>query len=312
MAAVSCNLLFTGRRGSDNIDRNLVYVRVYEVYTDDPEDEADAAAAHPDIPRNGDPYDLNPDATMTSIEADNGDQDPLRWLVTCTFTTGLPTEQARESGGFDSTTGAATENPGAGESGGSGPGATDRAANPLDRPKTVHSEWETVEEPFEFDVNGDPVLNSAGYPFDPPKMIERSYRVLTISKNYAVNDPLLDQDSQQAYQDAVNDATWAGFAAGTCRILSLVVDYDYENTIPFARATFRIKIKPEGWNPVKIIDRGYYDFLGARIAVVEGTSQYPDEPSLLNGAGDPLAAGLPPVTVEYDAYGTADYSALGI
>lgn len=42
------------------------------------------------------------------------------------------------------------------------------AANPLDEPCVVHPDIEHESLPFEYDIDGNPVVNSAGDPYDPP------------------------------------------------------------------------------------------------------------------------------------------------
>lgn len=331
MAVILCKELFPGRRGSDGIERKLKHTRVFEVLTDDPLDDDYIAGAGDGvtIPRNGDIHPNNPYAVMVSITADQDDETPYRWVVVCEYDTELPRAQAREAGGYDAS--------GASQVGGQGssPGTTGnplaRDDDPLARPAMWRVSHETTQEVvtrcksgFKPDDN-DPTIvwnwglvicNTAGYPFDPPPMVEASQTVITITKNYPIGHTLLSLSSQTDYIHHINAAEWKGLAAYTVRITGMDIEYSVENGIEFGRITFQLKHRWEGWN-LELLDCGYYetDFGGGEtfeLDVPEGSGKPPNEPQLLDGAGFRKAPGDPPVFLEFGIYEIADFDDLGL
>lgn len=301
MAVISCKELFPGRKGSDGIERKLKHTRVFEVLTDDPLDDDYIAGAGDGvtIPRNGDIHPNNPFAVMVSITADQDDESPTRWIVVCEYDTELPLSQARESGGFDAN----------GESvlGGQAGNPLARADNPLDRPAQWSFEWEQVQAVAEYsreDGSGSPdnfdgtitwpfgtrICNSAGLPFDPPPMYEDSQPVATVIKNYPVGHPILLLAAQSTWKNAVNNAEWKGFAAGTARIAGMGFTYATENGITFGRMTWRIKFTDRAWGwDLNLMDVGYVQRLAddslKKIDIPQGSGIFPDTPQKLNGNG---------------------------
>lgn len=341
MAVVLCKELFPGRRGSDGIERKLKHTRVFEVLTDDPNDDDYIAGAGDGvtIPRNGDIHPNNPFAVMISITADQDEESPLRWIVVCEYDTELPVSQAREAGSMDATGGSQPGGQGATQSSPGNPLARD------DDPTTRPTKWSTATEktqevavrsvsaktPDIYDGGitwnwGQAIVNSAGYKFDPPAMKDCGYTAITAVKNYPIGHTILSLDTQEAYRDHVNGDVWYGREVGTCRLASINVDYDVENGIPFGRVTFIILYKPfkresgdiidGGWN-LRLLDCGYYEF--DLVEAVEfvldnppGSGIPPNEPQMLDGSGFRKAAGDPPVYLEFGVYEDALFNDLGL
>lgn len=330
MAVTLCKELFPGRHGSDGIERKLKHTRVFEVLTDDPNDDDYIAGAGDGvtIPRNGDIHPNNPFAVMVSITADQDDESPLRWLVVCEYDTELPISQSRESGGFDAN----------GESvlGGDAGNPLARADNPLDRPASWSFEWEQVQivaEKSRSDGTGSPdnfdgtvtwpfgtlICNSAGLPFDPPVMIEDSQPVATVVKNYPVGHAILFLSAQATWKNAVNNAEWKGFAAGTARIIGMNFTYATENGITFGRMTWRIKFTdaPDGWDLV-LLDQSYAERWADdslhKIDLPIGSGIFPDTPQKLNGNGirldDPALLSHDDFYLRFGIYKPRDFTEL--
>lgn len=305
MAAVYSKELWPGRESRDGIQRLLKHTRVFEVRTDDPEDDGVTAGAEASIPRNGDPHPNDANRLMIDIHATNDSADPTLWTVTCYYDSLVPKEQALEVGTYDPSTGASIPGGDAGDT-------NQRADNPINRPPRVNIDWETEHEIMDKDANGDPVVNSAGMPFDPPYMRERSRPIITVVINYAVGDVPLDLDVLDTAVDCVNDATWAGRDAGTCRIMAAPMHYEKENGIDFGQVAWRIKYKREGWN-VELIDQGAHAIDGGELLLIGdvlGTGK--DEIRLLDGSGGLLPLGDPPEFLPFTAYQSMNFSFLGL
>lgn len=331
MAVILCKELFPGRRGKDGIERKLQHTRVFEVLTDDPNDDDYIAGAGDGvtIPRNGDAHPSDPFATMTSITADNDDEIPTRWLVICEYTTELPTVQAREAGGYDSS--GASQLGGQGSSAGvpGNPAARDddpttrptRWSSSSDRFQEVARRCVTGKKPDDLDGAitwpwGLDIVNSAGMPFAEPVMREASRTIYTAVKNYPIGHPVLDLGNDENYRDHVNTASWYGRAAETVLCVTYDVVWKFENSIPFGEVTFQFKSNPAGWN-AELRDTGFYEyFSGAWFPLdqPEGSGREPTSAVDLDGAGVRNVSGPPlvPVYLKFGLYDNADFSALGL
>lgn len=341
MAVTLCKELFPGRRGSDGIERKLKHTRVFEVLTDDPNDDDYIAGAGDGstIPRNGDIHPNNPFAVMVNITANQDEESPYRWIVVCEYDTELPTSQARESGGYDSTGGSQVG--GQGSSAGTPGNPLARDDDPTARPTRFSNATEKTQEiavrsivaktPDIYDAGitwnwGQAIVNSAGLRFDPPAMKRASYTAITAVKNYPIGHTILSLDTQESYRDHVNGDVWYGREVGTCLIDSINVDYDTENSISFGRVTFVILYKPfkresdniidGGWN-LRLLDCGFYEFdlaqtLEFLLDVPEGSGIPPNEPQLLDGSGFRNPPGDAPVYLEFGVYDDALFNDLGL
>ncbi len=78
--------------------------------------------------------------------------------------------------------------------------------NPLDMPIEVNWGWRDYEMVIEIDIDGNPVLNTAQDPYDPPVLIPDPRRTMTVVRNEAtISFGLIDQ-----YHNAINTDQWAG------------------------------------------------------------------------------------------------------
>jgi hypothetical protein len=113
------------------------------------------------------------------------------------------------------------------------------------------------------DWRGQPVLNCADDPYDPPLEEEMNYFVSTVTKNLAiVNFDWLDN-----FKDAVNNDVWKGRQPRTCRVMAIDYQSKQENGVSFWETTFRIKVRPQTWDRV-VMERGY------RVKVSNGAGGY--------------------------------------
>ncbi len=276
MAVTYVELLWSGRRGRDGIDRKRDYVQVFEVRTDDPYDDPTVAGGTILLPRNGDPYPTDPAAFMVDISPDQMEEDPTLWRVTCRYSTDIPRRQAREAFTINPATGASQVTA-------SGADRTAREENPLDRPAVWSTTYEQSNRVVTVDKDLVPVVNSANRPFDPPVEDEESYLVLTVTKNYAD----LDLSEWHPYQNSVNSDDWASFAVRTLWLFNISFQSLSENNVNYWQATFNFKYKETTWDK-KVLDAGYYDIDGN--AFDDPTiGPLHDRPTLMDGAGARLS-----------------------
>jgi hypothetical protein len=302
VAVVYVKELFEGRSGGDNLERKRNYVRVFEVRTDDANDDAFTAGAGAGIPRNGEPHPSDTFAVMVDIDAMQSSADSTLWLVTCRYSSDLPADQQREALTYDST-GLPSEFPGATSA--SGGGQATREPDPRDRPPQFEVDWEQKEEIVEYDINGDLITNSATDPFDPPPTAESSYPIITITKNIPIDSPFLDIEQQELWQESTNsDSPW-GRPAKTLRIVRVRHSSAVENDIAYAVATLSLKVNRKTWVK-KLKDVGFRNIDDVWFSE-PGTKALPADPRPLNGAGQFQPAGTKAADLEFDIYWPTEY-----
>lgn len=296
MAVVSVEQLFEGRSGSDNLERKRDYVQTWEVLTDDDQDDATVAGGTALLPRNGESHPNDPWAVMVAIDPVQDSASPRRWIVTCRFSSSVPTDQQREALTYDSS-GVPSENAGYSTGGGTGGGGNQmsREDNPLDRPAQISMTWEKASEVLRRDQAGVAIKNSAGDPFDPPPMVERSYPVLTIKKNIPLTSDFLKIENQVDYQEAINSDTPWGRTEGTLTFSDIEYSSEIENGIAYAAASLRIRVRWQGWD-LELVDAGHRESAangGRWFGKDPETGATPDAPRMLDGAGAELPQGDP-------------------
>jgi len=116
--------------------------------------------------------------------------------------------------------------------------------NPLDNKPRVSLEWQPEDVVIDVDLEGNPVVNKAGDPFDPSVMRSYNIGILRIQQNRAELDRSLIFD----YQDAINLDTFCGFEPGTVRALPVGFHSDYANGTKFYPHNFQFMIDRRGWN----------------------------------------------------------------
>jgi len=155
----------------------------------------------------------------------------------------------------------------------------------------VSYEWEDV--PFVQDVlDGRPVFNSAGMPFNPPAVMRRKIPVYSITRR-EIRNPIRKAN---AFSNTVNDGDYYGAEIGTLLMDSIIPDYDGQRW----SVTYVLKEKPEGWQ-TNLLDTGYYHRLpnGMLVPILGQDDGLPiSEPAKLDGTGHVLSdQSLPGVPV---------------
>ncbi|OJW11209.1 MAG: hypothetical protein BGO49_11120 [Planctomycetales bacterium 71-10] len=131
----------------------------------------------------------DPRSFLQSVEADEVGlgQDGAVWKVTLAFAPRDPSKDDR------------------------GPIDEDGSRDPFAARPTVSAHSESEEVAVTHDRDGEPILNSAGDPFDPPLAISKPCLVIEVSRmeRYFLLDRVEDLESH------VNDAEWMGWPAGS-------------------------------------------------------------------------------------------------
>jgi hypothetical protein len=133
--------------------------------------------------------------------------------------------------------------------------------NPLQMPIEVSWALRDHEAVLQYDVNGNPVLNTAGDPYDPPVVIDDPRLVMTVVRNEAQ----FNVGWVLAYRNAVNSDPFAGFPALMCKVLNISsrsqwhqdVGWYYQTTYEFEFTTSQIDYDTQTGFREKIVSMGF-------------------------------------------------------
>ncbi|MEM8864006.1 MAG: hypothetical protein AAGF31_00480 [Planctomycetota bacterium] len=130
--------------------------------------------------------------------------------------------------------------------------------SPLLRPERHWVEFQTITETIETDRDNNPIVNSAGQPFDESAVEDNEYEVLIWEKNFATAGEL--RALNRTYRRTLNDATFAGYPAEHCKCLPILTQRpQFENGTTYYRATFRIVCADRPWRR-EFVNRGNKHF----------------------------------------------------
>jgi hypothetical protein len=284
MAVVSVREIWNGRKGSADEKAVREYDRVFRVVTNSSLDGALTAETAVDpflgiripnlfssyIEPNGITFDLT--AIARKIEAGQDDADPLTWLVTVSYSNH-------------------TDQPELGN------------PNPLLRPAEIKWSFAQFQRIADIDQFNNPVVNSAGEPFDPPLEKDDSRPVLVITRPEAGIDPGLFYQ----YRDAINSDPFFGAPAGTAKVQSIEATRRFENNFYFWDVTYTIHFRPDGWD-LNVLDQGY-NALDANgqptVRILDKYGQALAKPALLNGLGQKLSSATSTLNGDISAVSTS-------
>lgn len=241
MTVVSCQLRDVNASLVEDKSFRRTYVQEYIVTTDDPGD--------------------GPKTVLEGAEGSSPDALPILWSTypqfTGTGTGGADTNvflQNREVRRLDD--GTRTKwvvtctwaSPEPGDSGSEPPDE-----NPLLRPVQYSLEWSAFTKVISKDIDGEPLLNSAGDLFENVE-IDSADPVLVCVKNMF---PLEDIIALAiAYRNAVNEEEFFGAPPRTCKMEAISSGpLMEENGYQYYQVTFRIQFKEETWD-LFIVNRG--------------------------------------------------------
>lgn len=166
--------------------------------------------------------------------------------------------------------------------------------NPLENVPVVTTEFIQWDEPIDKDIDGKPILNSAGDPFDPGLTRERNRQIIRISRNEQEFDVGL-----LALQDTVNRDTFIGFRKETVKCSPIHRSREFDPVVGvYWRVEYEFIFDPRGWKK-EILDSGLRKRDGSVVSQIEVDGSPTTSPVPLDGAGQPLEQ---PVTAESAVY----------
>lgn len=179
---------------------------------------------------------------------------------------------------------------------------------PTERDVKVSWDSEESERIADFDVDGNPVVNAAGDPFDPPVMVDQSRRILTIERNEAdFDDQWVDQ-----FVDKVNANTFYGRAAGEvlCKKITASTQFDSEDGAYWS-VRYEFHVNPDGWKS-RPLNAGMRQLVSGVLAPILDKGVPVSQPVPLDSLGAAQAPDDPAIFLEYDCRGSADFALLGL
>lgn len=299
MSVAECYEYVEGRQGSEKVEKvaagllriHRQYTRPYIVITDDPLDSQATVLAAPELPIIGQVYltdnDGDPSAKVMERLPTQDPNDPKLWVVNINYSSNPP---------FDFN------------------------ENPFLRAPVWSLDYEKVERARRYDVLGNPYINSARQPFDPPPTYLSVQPVVSISINKTEADfeALGGFAYAHSLQDRVNVDVWNGFPIYTV-LAGLKVRQLIEGAYFGYTLDYTLRVRWDAWIPTRYIDQGFYHFKdigdtgGSDIQLVQArdhTGAPLSSPVLLDGAGGLLPQGFAPVNLEFTEYLTMSFSSI--
>lgn len=177
-------------------------------------------------------------------------------------------------------------------------------------------DFETIEQIIATDVNGLPVVNGVGEPFE--LTAPRALPVLHIERW----EPTFDPDTILDYMNTVNDAEFWGAPAGSALMAGIRDRKDTQEVyagVYYRKVSYTIKFALpfvadalEGWTEL-LLNRGTFylaeDGLNTKIHFMAGGQQITGNLDIL---GHKLAEGLPAQILRFEKFSQADFSALNL
>jgi hypothetical protein len=133
--------------------------------------------------------------------------------------------------------------------------------DPLLMPIEVTWNLRDHEAVVEYDFNGNPVLNTASDPYDPPVTVDDPRLLMTVVRN----ERLFNISWVLAYRNAVNSDPFAGFPPLTCKVLNIGsrsqwhqdAGWYYQTTYEFEFTTAAIDYATNTGFRKKIVNQGF-------------------------------------------------------
>ncbi len=184
--------------------------------------------------------------------------------------------------------------------------------NPLNEIPKISWQTQKFKRPVDVDINGDIVANSAGDPFDPTVEVDDNREILVITRN----ESQFDESLADQYRDTINSAPFFGFDALCVKCANITGNrVQHADLGYYWEVTYEFEINRDSWVSV-VQDQGLRaldpsdDTKIMNITDEEGKDI--TSPMPLDGAGQPLPIGDPPVGLEFHVLTELDFSDLNL
>ena len=277
--------IWAGRTGSFTAKGVRDYQRIWEVVTVNQKLGPQAAVALVGISL-GDTYtnsggtETDSGSTCQSIDPVNDSAAPYYWKITYKYSTHGDVDKGLSPG---------SGKPGEQQSGETQPGQG-QGGNPTDEGVKVTYSFQLKAKTIEKDLDGVPILNTAGDKFDPGATQDIVYTVASCRKKV----PTFDTNNIPNLIGKVNAEPWRGCPPGWAKIVGINAENGRENNVDYVMLTVDVIMAPEddatGFEFIRPLDAGYRQIInGKRVAIIDRSNgQKPNGPVPLNGFGVPI------------------------
>ncbi len=171
-------------------------------------------------------------------------------------------------------------------------------------------------ENIDSDIDGKPIINSAGETFTDPIQEDYYDLVLTYSDNQLSFDPV----AARAYQGTINSDTFLNFPVKTVRCTKYTATrqriadtYYWQRDLEFVMRYDPNNALANGWVR-RLMDKGYNKLTtgGVREVIKDTNGDAMSEPTLLNGEGGVLTDTANPVFLNYNTKAAKSFAALNV
>lgn len=165
------------------------------------------------------------------------------------------------------------------------------------------------------DISDEPIVNTAGDPFDPPVTRDVSRRILVIEWN--VTEASFDAGWIDTYTDKKNSTTFKGRSAGKMYLAKITAQRAWSTVIGlYYKLRGEWHIDPNGWNK-RPLNAGMREKVtaqaGVRYRVITGDDGQPvSEPVPLDLNGLKLPPDGTPIFGDFDVILSIDFNDLGV
>jgi hypothetical protein len=143
--------------------------------------------------------------------------------------------------------------------------------DPVDWTPKISGDFVKYQVPCNQDIHGNPIVCSAGDPYDPPFMMDAHRFQLKITRY----ETSTNAQTALTYQDAVNSDTFWGVSPGYAKIIGIAPELAPIQSYVYWKVTYTIEFRSDGWN-LKPLDKG----LRCLIDDDGNPSTNPDDPDL--------------------------------
>ena len=287
MAIIEIDEIWSGRAGNWSVSEGRKYTRVFRAISNYAGDGPITAINSLGVLR-GDPYitinESDPNAFVMDITASAEDPDnSLQWILTVNY------------GWYD-----------VNEAGG-GP-----EQNPLLMPIDVSWSFRDYDRVATTDLNGKPVLNTAGDPYDPPKTINIPNQMMVVVRNEAI----YQTGYANLYRNSINSDSFGGASALFCKNTAITpknifhqdIGWYYQVTYEFEMLNPRNAADKYGWRS-NLLDVGLRKLdVNGNLVPITLNGIPVTSPVLLDGVGHPLAVGGTPVYNQFQFFPELPFS----
>lgn len=213
------------------------------------------------------------------------------------------------------------------------------AENPLSEPSELDIEGREFEVAIDRDRNGNPLVNSAGDPFDPPVTIEDNRIIVTVARNEATPQyaaanpgyvgPVFNYADLTGMVGKTNQTTFLGYGPRKLKALFPRISREFSPNIGFYwKVIYRFEIIDKEYeiddpdNPGTplvigqghdrvILDQGFREKVGSVKKLITLDGQPLQEPALLDGSGEKLPEGDSPRYLAFQVLPEHDFAGMG-